>query len=85
MTTGCAEDGAGAAVSTRIAPFARPLIDEAVPAALPSPDVLWGRSHHTSVRFELAQGKAGFAARRSTVHDALHVTVYIYSSLSKKT
>lgn len=49
------KDGAGGTTGLRIAPFARPFSDEAIPNALPSPDVLWARSHHTSVRFELAQ------------------------------
>ena len=42
-------------------------------------------SQFGDLRFEFAQWKTGFAARRSTVHDALHVPVYIYSSLPKKT
>jgi len=48
-------DGAGAAVSDRVAPFVRGVMDEPRPSARPSPLDLWGFTHHTSARFELAR------------------------------
>jgi hypothetical protein len=48
-------DGGGGAVSDRVAPFVRGVMEEPRPSARPSPLALWGFTHHTSARFELAR------------------------------
>jgi hypothetical protein len=50
---GRTRDGAGGGVLNRVAPIARGLMDEPRPSAWPGPDLAWGATHHTSVRFEL--------------------------------
>ncbi|MEB3328241.1 MAG: carboxypeptidase-like regulatory domain-containing protein [Candidatus Sericytochromatia bacterium] len=48
-------DGGGGAVTDRVAPFVRGVMDEPRPSVRPSPLALWGFTHHTSARFELAR------------------------------
>jgi hypothetical protein len=51
-------DGGGGGVTDRVAPFVRDVMDEPRPDARPSPLALWGFTHHTSARFELARDLA---------------------------
>jgi hypothetical protein len=51
-------DGGGGAVTDRVAPFLRGVMDEPRPSVRPSPLALWGFTHHTSARFELGRDMA---------------------------
>lgn len=48
-------DGGGAAVRNRIAPFVRRAMPEPAPSVRPSPEALWGLTHATSLKFEVAR------------------------------
>ncbi len=72
--------GLGDAVRPALAPIE--FGDEIEPAIICGVQV---SSQFGDLRFEFAQWKTRFAAQRSTVHDALHVPVYMCHRLSKTT
>lgn len=45
-------DGTGSKRTNRVAPLARPIVTDAMPSTRPSPEILWGTTHMTSMRFE---------------------------------